>query len=224
VSGIVLWDFDGTLAERPGLWGACLHEVIREHEPGIHADADAFRPALRSRFPWHEPDVAPLDLCEPDAWWGRILPLLAEAFEAVGLPPERAAELAAHVRTRYVDPEVGWRVFADTVPALEALSERGWRHAVLSNHVPELERIVAGLGLDRHVDAVLCSAVTGYEKPHPEAYRAALALRRDAERAWMVGDNPVADVEGARAAGLSAILVRRNGTGLLDAARRILST
>jgi len=30
VSGIVLWDFDGTLAERPGLWRGCLLEVLRE--------------------------------------------------------------------------------------------------------------------------------------------------------------------------------------------------
>jgi putative hydrolase of the HAD superfamily len=223
VSGIVLWDFDGTLAERPGLWSACLHEVLLVHEPEIEANADAFKPALRSRFPWHEPDVAHLDLYEPDAWWGRILPLLAEAYEAVGVPSGRAVELAAQARARYVDPTVGWRVFEDTAPVLELLSARGWRHAVLSNHVPELERIVAGLGLDRYVGVVLCSAVTGYEKPHPGAYAAALALRRNGEPVWMVGDNPEADVQGARAAGLPAILVRRNGIGLLEAAQEILS-
>jgi putative hydrolase of the HAD superfamily len=224
MKGIVLWDFDGTLAERPGRWRGCLLEVLRDEEPGILADADAFIPALRDRFPWHRPDVAHPDLCDREAWWTEILPLLAEAYGDAGVEPDRAAELARLASARYVDPTVGWRLFDDTVPALNRLSEQGWRHAVLSNHVPELEQIMSGLGLDRHVDAVFCSALTGYEKPHPEAFAAALRIRRDGEPVWMVGDNSEADVDGARAAGLPAVLVRRNGAGLLDAAEEILST
>ena len=219
----MLWDFDGTLAERPGMWRGCLLEVLREEEPGIEAEADAFIPALRDGFPWHRPEEAHLDLCDGDEWWTQILPLLAGAYEAVGVAPDRAVELAALVRARYADPRVGWRLFDDTVPALSRLRERGWRNAVLSNHIPELEQLVTGLGLDPLVETVLCSAVTGYEKPHPEAFAAALRLRRDGEPVWMVGDNPEADVEGARQAGLPAVLVRRNGAGLLDAAEKILS-
>jgi len=224
VSGLVLWDFDGTLAEWPGMWRGCLLEVLREHEPGIEADADAFIPALRSRFPWHEPQEAHLDLCDAEIWWTRVVPLLAEAYEAVGLSRQRADELARLARARYVDPTVGWRLFDDTIPALEQLTARGWRHAVLSNHVPELEQLVTGLGLDRLVDTVVCSAVIGYEKPHPEAFAAALALRREGEAVWMVGDNESADVEGAQAAGLPAILVRGNGVGLLEAVDVIVRT
>jgi putative hydrolase of the HAD superfamily len=224
VSGIVLWDFDGTLAERPGMWRGCLLEVLREEEPGVDADADVFIPALRDRFPWHRPDEAHLDLCEGEAWWGRVLPLLAEAYEASGMQPERARELAALARARYVDPTVGWRLFDDTLPALSKLADAGWRHAVLSNHVPELDRLVSGLGLDPYVETVVCSARTGYEKPHARAFAAALQLRRNGEPAWMVGDNPEADIAGARRAGLSAVLVRRNSVGLLEAAEEILSS
>jgi putative hydrolase of the HAD superfamily len=223
VSGIVLWDFDGTLAERPGMWRGCLLEVLREHEPGLDAEADAFIPALRSRFPWHSPDVPHPELCKDEAWWAHVLPLLTEAYEAVGVGPERARELAALGRARYIDPSVGWRLFDDTVPALTRLAGLGWRHTVLSNHVPELAQIVAGLGLDRYVDAVVCSAVTGYEKPHPEAFAQALRLRRNGEAVWMVGDNEAADIDGARAAGLPAILVRGDGMGLLDAADTIVA-
>jgi putative hydrolase of the HAD superfamily len=224
VSGIVLWDFDGTLAERPGMWRGCLLEVLREEEPEVEAESDAFIPALRSRFPWHTPDEPHLDLCEDGAWWARIVPLLAQAYEDVGVPRERAAELAELARKRYVDPAVGWRLFEDTVPALDELGDAGWRHAVLSNHVPELEQIVAGLGLDRHFESIFCSGVTGYEKPHQEAYATALRLRRDGEPVWMVGDNPEADFEGARRAGLRAVLVRTNGVGLDQAAEEILSS
>jgi KaiC/GvpD/RAD55 family RecA-like ATPase len=56
------------------------------------------------------------------------------------------------------------------VQALQRLAAVGWRHIVLSNHVPELASIVAGVGLGYLVETVLSSARTGYEKPHPEAF------------------------------------------------------
>jgi putative hydrolase of the HAD superfamily len=57
-------------------------------------------------------------------------------------------------------------------------------------------------------DAIVTSAATGYEKPHPAMYAHARELAGDADVLWMVGDNPVADVEGARRAGIPAVLVR----------------
>ena len=224
MSGIVLWDFDGTLAERPGRWRACLVEVLDEHEPEHGVDPGALRPFLRDGFPWHRADVEHPELCDPDAWWEALVPLLTRAYEGVGLPPARAAELARHLRARYVDPTLGWRLFDDTLQALTRLRAAGWRSVILSNHVPELEQIVDGIGLAPHVDVVLCSAVTGYEKPHPEAFATALRLTRNGERVWMVGDNPEADVAGGRRAGLPAILVRGDGVGLDDAATEILAS
>ncbi|MFF7472762.1 HAD hydrolase-like protein [Streptomyces sp. NPDC008092] len=41
-------------------------------------------------------------------------------------------------------------------------------------------------------------------------------------RTWMVGDNPVADIAGARAAGIPGILVNPGQDGLQPAVRRIL--
>lgn len=79
---------------------------------------------------------------------------------------------------------------------------------MLSNHVPELDAIVAQLGLAPLLDAVVNSAVTGYEKPQPDAFAIARRAAGDPSEIWMVGDNPKADVEGARAAGIPAILVR----------------
>jgi putative hydrolase of the HAD superfamily len=134
--------------------------------------------------------------------------VLSRAYEAAGYEPARAVELADAARRLYVDPGVGWALFDDSLPTLERLSRAGWTHAILSNHVPELGRIVAGLGLEDVVGFLSCSAETGYEKPHPESYASVLEALRPAE-AWMVGDNVVADVLGAEAAGLPAVLVRR---------------
>jgi putative hydrolase of the HAD superfamily len=207
---LLIWDFDGTLAHRRGEtgWSILLAEALDGEEPGHGHSADTFRPHLREGFPWHRPEVAHPELCEPEAWWASVGQVLARAYEAAGYAPARALELAAAARRLYVDPKVGWELFEDTLPALERLSRAGWTHAILSNHVPELRQIVAGLGLDEVVAFISCSAETGYEKPHAQAYASVLDALRPAE-AWMVGDNVVADVLGSEAVGIPAVLVRR---------------
>jgi putative hydrolase of the HAD superfamily len=207
---LLIWDFDGTLAHRRGEtgWSILLAEALDAEEPGHPHTAETFRPHLWEGFPWHRPEVAHPELCEPEAWWASVSAVLARAYEAAGYVPGRAVELAAAARRLYVDPNVGWELFDDTLPALERLSEAGWTHAILSNHVPELREIVAGLGLEDVVALISCSAETGYEKPHAQAYSSVLERLR-LEEAWMVGDNVVADVLGAEAVGIPAVLVRR---------------
>jgi putative hydrolase of the HAD superfamily len=208
VNGVVLWDFDGTLAHRPGMWGGCMVEVLDEHDAGHAVTVDVLRPFLRDGFPWHAPHVAHPDLCEADAWWTHVGALLARAYERSGYKPVRAAELSRLARLRYVD-STRWVVFDDTLPALERLRARGWRHVLLSNHVPELPELVRVLGLADQFDAVLTSAATGFEKPHAEAFALALRAAGNPKVAWMIGDNYEADVAGAEAVGLPAVLVRR---------------
>jgi len=207
---LAIWDFDGTLAQRRGEtgWSRLLAEVLDSEEPGHPHSGETFRPHLRSGFPWHAPDVPHAELCAPGAWWGSIRPLLARAYEAAGYPAARAEELAAAAQRLYVDPAVGWRLFDDVPPVLGRLRDEGWTHAILSNHVPELRGIVSALGLDELISVVVCSAETGYEKPHPQAF-AALLDGIEAERVVMIGDNVVADVLGAEAVGIPALLVRR---------------
>jgi putative hydrolase of the HAD superfamily len=207
---LAIWDFDGTLAHRRGEtgWSILLAETLDAEEPGHAHSAETFRPHLREGFPWHSPAVAHPELCEPDAWWASVRPVLGQAYEAAGYPPERSLELADAARRLYVDPSVGWELFPDTVPTLSRLTQAGWTHAILSNHVPELRQIVTALGLDERVELLSCSAETGYEKPHAQAYASVLDALHPAE-AWMIGDNVVADVLGAEELGIPAVLVRR---------------
>jgi putative hydrolase of the HAD superfamily len=205
-----LWDFDGTLAFRPGMWRGCLSETLDEHQPGHGIAPEELGPFLRDGFPWHRPETAHPELCEPEVWWQTIEGLLARAYQGVGINGPRARELARLARHRYIDVS-GWRLYDDTVPTLERLHADGWGHVIVSNHVPELSRLVESLGLSTLIDTVFSSAVTGYEKPHRAAFEIALQHCEFPRRVWMIGDNPVADVVGAEAAGIPAILVRSNG-------------
>jgi putative hydrolase of the HAD superfamily len=211
MSRVVLWDFDGTLAHREGMWSGCLVDALNDVLPGHGHDRESFRPHLTGGFPWHAHETPHPELCEPDAWWAHVGELVANAYRRAGIDDEPATAAAARVRTVYSDHTRAWALYDDVIPALQALADADWRHAILSNHVPELPALVEGLGLDAFVTVVVNSATTGYEKPHPEAFAHARRAVGDPDELWMVGDNPVADVAGAEAAGISAMLVRRDG-------------
>ena len=210
---LILWDFDGTLARRDGLWSGCMREVLDEHEPGHGVAVEQIRAAMHQGYPWSRPLEPHPHLCEPEPWWEAMEARMARALADVGIAASRCAALARAARHRLVDPTVGWSVFEDSKPALAAAAAAGWRNAILSNHIPELTQIVGALGLGGSVEAVFSSAATGYEKPHPEAFRIALRSLGAPGSAWMVGDNPHADVAGAEALGIPAILVAREGDG-----------
>jgi putative hydrolase of the HAD superfamily len=201
----LVWDFDGTLAYRVGEWPAwtqTLLEVFDRKTPGHGVDPELVRPFLRKGFPWHSSEVHHPHLASADTWWGALEPRFADAFRAAGAEGVRASEMAKAVRGVYLDPE-RWRLYEDAVPPLEGLSSSDWKHALLTNHVPELPEIAGRLGLDRHMERIFNSAQTGYEKPHPEAFRGVLDAIGGAEEVWMIGDNADADVAGAKAGTLA---------------------
>jgi putative hydrolase of the HAD superfamily len=217
MSRYLIWDFDGTLARREGPWTAALLEVLRQDSPDYTATADGLRPHLASCYPWHRPDQAH-PVRSADQWWEDLCPFFECAFMAVGVSPSQAPAMARRVRGVYTDPRY-WRLFDDTLPTLDRLTAEGWTHLALSNHVPELGALIEGLGLGGHFCRIFNSAETGYEKPHPMAFRAVqdyIEAEGEAEAVWMIGDSLAADVAGAAAAGLPAILVRRHHP---DAAR-----
>jgi putative hydrolase of the HAD superfamily len=212
--GFLLWDFDGTLAYRPGQWTDTVLCILRRAGYAQRLDREVVRPFMNAGFPWHQPDHVREPNQAADDWWEALQPLFQRAFaQLADIDAARAAALAAEVRATYLDSSA-WVVFDDVVSTLDELAARGWRHIVLSNHVPELPELVERLGLARHFDAIHTSATIGVEKPNRRAFLHALSSLPSDAQVWMIGDNPVADAEGAEAAGIPAILVRsRVGAG-----------
>ena len=211
----LIWDFDGTLVYRIGEWSAwmqALLEVLDRETPGHGVDPELLRPFLRTGFPWHSPEVHHPHLDSADAWWRALEPRFADAFRKVGADDASTRRMARAVRSAYLAPD-RWRLYDDALPALEELSLRGWRHLLLTNHVPELPEIIRALCLEGHIDRIFNSAESGYEKPHLEAFRQVLEAVGETEEVWMIGDNADADVAGAEAAGIPAILVRKRREG-----------
>ena len=208
----LLWDFDGTLAQRAGGWSSALAEAAAQSAPQLGLTPGDLRQHLQKGFPWHAPEIEHAGLTAEE-WWAELHPLFARAYRAAGADPDQARQLAGQVRAAYLNP-AAWRRFDDALPALQALSARGWQHVLLSNHVPELPHLLARLALESSFAAVFNSAQTGWEKPNPHAFRRALDWIGPGATVWMIGDNLKSDLLGAREAGLPGVLVRQRVAGL----------
>lgn len=204
----LIWDFDGTLGYRVEAWRGPLVEVLLREIPESTLTAADFRPHLQGGFRWHNPERAHRAGLSSDDWWAELHPVFENAFRlAAGLSDGDAQRMARAVRGCYLEPEY-WRLFDDVLPCLTDWTRDGWQHVVLSNHVPELPQIIECLGLAPHIERIFNSAETGYEKPHPQAFLNVIETLGSVDALWMIGDNVTADVGGAKAAGISAILVR----------------
>jgi HAD superfamily hydrolase (TIGR01662 family) len=110
---------------------------------------------------------------------------------------------------RYHSEHNLWETVPDGVPdALDRLRAMGLRLVVVSNANGKLKMLFERLDLARRFDVMLDSAEEGVEKPDPRLFE--IALERSGARredTLHVGDLYHVDVEGARAAGLEAILL-----------------
>jgi FMN phosphatase YigB (HAD superfamily) len=107
-----------------------------------------------------------------------------------------------------------FRLFADVIPALNRIRAAGIRLGVVSNWDVSLTGVLEECGILDEFAAVSASAVVGVRKPDPAIFLHALdQLSVDAADAVHVGDDPVLDVEGARAAGICAVRIDRGKVG-----------
>jgi putative hydrolase of the HAD superfamily len=107
---------------------------------------------------------------------------------------------------------ISFYAYPDAQPALERLAAAGLKLAVVANWDISLHDVLARLGLVSSLDAVVTAAAVGVSKPDPRPFLVALErLGVEAALCVHVGDDPVTDVAGAEAAGISAILVDRSG-------------
>lgn len=92
--------------------------------------------------------------------------------------------------------------------ALEALSERGYRLAVISNADGRVRSLLERAGLSAFFELIVDSSEAGVEKPDPRIF--VLATERlglEPAACAYVGDIYEIDVVGARRAGLEALLI-----------------
>ena len=197
-------------------WGGTLSEFVPAEL------VDAWRLVARHLAPDREDEVTAQLVAMEEAFWATtsthqrsstLADLLAAATAELGI--DAAEALLEEAAVRHLDawtPHI--RHTSDAAPTLSALRDRGLRIALLSNtHWPRSfhEHFLERDGLADLIDARLYTSEMEYQKPHAEAFQAAMDAVgvTDSGRAVFVGDRPWDDVVGAHAVGMRTVL-RRN--------------
>jgi putative hydrolase of the HAD superfamily len=106
----------------------------------------------------------------------------------------------------FSDPN-SWRCEAQVGLVLAELASRGYALGLASNYDRRLRRVVAGLPILARLERLVISSEVGWRKPSPLFFAAvAETFGLPGSQILYVGDDLANDYEGARAAGLHAVL------------------
>ncbi len=113
-----------------------------------------------------------------------------------------------------------WELFPETRDVLTKLKARGFELGIISNFDSRFFQVVRELNLQQFFDSVTISSLAGSAKPASKIFTYAMEQHMlESTEVLHVGDHPIEDVEGARKAGLHAVLIGRFGMVSYDAHR-----
>ncbi|MDA1241405.1 MAG: hypothetical protein O2798_11290, partial [Chloroflexi bacterium] len=163
------FDFDLTLGHMSPSHFTVYVEAARECGIDVAEEALRARPLDDAWGQWMTPEGAfHLDESASEAAFREVrVAIASDRLRAAGAPEgdalrragERIADLEGEARF--------YRLYEDTLPCLQRLTEAGLRCVIVSNHVWRLPEIVDGLGLGPYVAGAVTSARAGARKPHP---------------------------------------------------------
>ena len=95
----IIWDFDGTLGQRTGMWSGALLEILRSNGIASQVTVNDLRPFLAEGFRWHNAHVKNLPGMSAEEWWNELDPIFERAFhEGAGVGETDARRMAKEVR------------------------------------------------------------------------------------------------------------------------------
>lgn len=209
---VIFLDAVGTLFGVRGSVGEVYGNLAKKF--GVETDPDllnqAFFKSFRAAAPMAFEGVNPDEVPEREyAWWWAIA---AETFQQVGVL-NQFQDFAAFFSLLYdhfatAEP---WFVYSDTLTTLRHWRNQDVELGILSNFDSRIYSVLNALDLAHFFDSVTISTEIGAAKPNPRVFEAALQ-KHDCppEAAWHIGDSFREDYEGATAAGLRGIWLKRD--------------
>ena len=202
----VIFDFIGTLAE---VQGYPIEEYVKKTyeslvDDGFHMDYKRFVEVFSQTYrKYRLVRYQKLVEVSNGVWIAETLNRLGFAAE----PEDDAVRKAVNVSFQRYFQSLKPRACASRT--LKKLSG-GYALALVSNftYAPVVYAGVRKLRFSWYFSSILVSDDVGWRKPHHRIFEEALKrLDKNAEQAVFVGDNPIEDIQGAKAVGMKAVFI-----------------
>jgi putative hydrolase of the HAD superfamily len=200
----VFFDVEFTLIyPGPAFQGEGYREFCADH--GVRVDASLFDAAVKAS------SFIIDDVEEPVYDHELFVHYTASIIEHMGGRGPNVVSAAREISEQWATNH-HFEMYDDVEPVLRGLVERGYTVGAISNTHRSLDAFCEHFSLRGLIQATVSSFEHGYLKPHPSIFEEALSRAgADAATSLMVGDSVKADVAGALAAGMRAVLLRRSG-------------
>ena len=203
-------DAAGTLLRVRGSVGLIYWELAKPH--GVQATPEviekAFLEVVESSPPLAFPGRQQGSVRRLERqWWYDVV---SRVFEKVG-GLEHFDEYFESV-FKLFSGAGGWELYPETQEVLSTLRDRGLIIGVISNFDSRIYPVFSELGIFKYFDSVHISSHEGTAKPDTAIFKKALSEHAlHPLEALHVGDSLKEDIAGAKAAGLRAIYLNREG-------------
>jgi len=209
---VIFFDAVGTLFGVKGSVGEVYGNMAQRFGVEVPAKTlnQSFFQSFKAAPPPIFPGIEPQKISKYEFEWWQVITL--RTFQEVGVFNQFSdfsaffTELYLHFAT--ADP---WFIYPDVLPTLKRWHQLGIELGVLSNFDSRLYSVLQALDLAQFFTSVTISTEVGAAKPDPQIFAVGLNKHNcPAQLAWHIGDSLKEDYQGAKAAGLRAIWLKRD--------------
>jgi putative hydrolase of the HAD superfamily len=195
----ILFDLDNTLTDRATSIRAFSEQFFRDFRPKLHeliTLTEIHRVIEVGDGGGYRPKEAMFREIQSDLPWAK-----APTLEAIASYWYTVSAQCMQLRD-------------DVVATLEALQERGYALGIITNGKTDVQNAtIDAVKIRSYFATIVISEASGVRKPDPEIFNLALSrLNQPANVAMYIGDNPDADIQGARNAGLVSVWITNGKT------------
>lgn len=205
----MIFDLDGTLRHHRPTYEQEIFQIVQKFS--VPNDPEILKKAYRwAHYYWAQSE----ELLKDNAEFDEFIDLLRERYikhilVAMGVSDD-LIEVATQesINHLYNNFESEDYIPDDIIPTLKALRSAGYPLGLITNRRSPIDDYLESIGIKDLLDFYYIAGDLNSWKPEPEVFQPALKIfNTDPKKILYVGDNPFADVQGSRNAGLTPVLV-----------------
>ena len=200
---VLYWDFDGTLSYPNKSFPNALYLSLSEK--GYALNQAEIAKFLDTFYSWKTPQI---DYPEQTngLWWDMHFNKIQSFCHNQNIPDSAIDDICTAFRKKLINVS-NYELYDDTATTLEACSRMGYKNYLITNNYPEIVDNLKMLNIAQYFTDYIVSSHIGYEKPRKEFFEYVRKLSGNPAVRYVIGDNPIADIQGGQEAGFTTIAV-----------------
>ena len=206
----LFWDFDGTLSYPNKAFFTALHDALKESGYDIEKTEEF----LKKAYSWNNPRIDYIEKTG-ESWWETIFEKIKIFCRENDVLQEDLNKICNRFKEILIASE-NYILYDDTIETLKKCVELGYKNYLITNNYPEIIDNLEKLGIAKYFTDYVVSSHIGYEKPRSEFFDYAKKRANNPDVGYVIGDNPIADIQGGKVAGFKTIAVHECKESIAD--------